>query len=176
MPRRIVRRQNQRGRSGPANRSWTGTVSTTAVSVPVSTKVLLTRVVLSNPGIDETVLRTVGSISVTSDQTAATENQLGAFGLIIVNDVAATLGVTVIPGPVTDIDDDGWFVYVPVVQRLVVATAVGTVNGVRYNFDSRAKRIIHDGTGIAVMIENASAASVLIVTIGFRVLTMVTGS
>ena len=176
MPRTRVQRQFPRGRRSPANRTWTGTVSTSAVSVPVSTKVLMGTFSLSNPGIDETILRTVGSIAVVSDQTAATENQVGAFGLIVVNDIAAALGVTAIPGPVTDNDDDGWFVYVPIVQKLVVATAVGLTESVRYLFDSRAKRIIHDGTKVALMVENASSASVFNLTMGLRMLSMVTGT
>ena len=47
-----------------------------------------------------------------TNETAASENQLGAFGIALVNDVAAALGVTGIPGPATDALWDGWFVSV----------------------------------------------------------------
>ncbi len=77
----------------------------------MSTKILLGVFVLSNVGIGETVRRTIGNIWVVSDQAAADEVQVGAFGCIVVTDLAAAAGAASIPGPFTDANDDGWFVW-----------------------------------------------------------------
>ena len=117
-------------RSGKrANRAWVGAFSVGIVNIPANSAVLISSFALSNPGIDETVLRTVGSIYVASDQTAANEAQLGAFGLILVTDQALSVGITAIPDPITDINDDGWFVYVPIQGDTVFATVVGQITG-----------------------------------------------
>ena len=72
---------------------------------------LFATLVPTNPGLDITVLRTVGILSISSDQSGAAEQQIGAFGMICVSDSAVAIGVTAMPDPVVDADDDGWFVY-----------------------------------------------------------------
>ena len=133
---------------------------------------------LSNPGIDETVLRSVGGIAVRSDQLAADEFQEGAFGMIVVSDIAAAAGIASIPDPVSDIDDDGWFVYVPFQQAFTFSSAAGfdARGATWYPFDSRAKRKVEDGSTIAVVVANANSATGLQIGLGFRMLSMVTGT
>ncbi len=157
----------------PSNKSWAGANGVGHASVGVSTKVLLGSFTLSNPNIDETILRTVGRISVSSDQTASTENQIGAFGLIVVNDLAVAAGAASIPGPVTDVADDGWFIYVPITHEILVATAVGIVNSVDYDFDSKGKRKVQEGFSIAIMVENISAAFAFRMNFTMRLLSMI---
>jgi len=144
-------------------------------TVGVSSKVLLGTFTLSNLNIDETVLRTVGSLSVTSDQASVTEPQIGALGMILVNDLALAAGAASIPGPITDRSDDGWFVYILIVSNMLVNTAVGfdALAGARYDFDSKAKRRVEEGFGIAIMIENASAASAFLAALVFRSLSQI---
>ena len=142
----------------PSNKTWAGASAAGFSSIGVSTKVLIGSFTLSNPGIDETILRTVGRFAVSSDQTAATEGALGAFGMIVVTDLALAAGAASIPGPVTDASDDGWFLYVPIAQENLLATAVGIIRSVNYDFDSKAKRKVEDGRAVALMVENASAA------------------
>ena len=160
----------------PPNRSWAGFASTTITGVSPSTKVLLGVLTLANPGIDETILRNVGTLTIESDQTSAAEQQLGAFGMIVVNDIALAAGAASIPGPVTDRSDDGWFVYVPIVQTLRVATAVGLMMSVQYHFDSKAKRKVQEGFGIALMVENVNASHVFNIATVFRTLSQITGT
>ncbi len=74
MARRRIARGGFVGSHRTANRSWSSLVNTGTSNIATDTKVLLGSFSLSNPGIDETILRTVGSISVSSDQTAASEN------------------------------------------------------------------------------------------------------
>ena len=170
------RRQFQ-SRSRP-NRSWSGFASTNATLVPAGTKVLLASLTLFNPNIDETHLRTVGVLGVQTDQTAADEEQFGAMGMIQVNDLALAAGVASIPGPITDIADDGWLMFVPFVQTFEFSTAVGfNPDHMRlYHFDSKAKRRTEEGFGIALVVENAHATFGLQVATIFRSLSMVSGT
>ncbi len=176
MARRSVQRSSTR-RSTP-NRSWTGSFSATTATVGAASKVLLGSFSLSNSNIDETVLRTVGVISIQSDQVAADELQIGAFGLIIVSDLAVAAGAASIPGPITDRADDGWFVYVPFCQSLEFISAVGVLPDMatQYQFDSKAKRKIAEGQNIAIMVENANSAGAFAIMNVFRMLSQVTGT
>ena len=176
MARRFQNRLQRR--SGPSNKGWVGTVAAEEVNVPAASKVLLNTFVLSNMNIDETVLRTVGQISINSDNFAATEEQRGAFGLIVVSDAAVAVGITAIPGPITDVDDDGWFVYIPFSYLNIQATSVGRNPDAahRIEFDSKAKRVFQEGQQIAIVVENAHAAHGFDIAPMFRMLTMVRGT
>ena len=166
-----------RSRSGP-NRTWAGFHTAANVAVAANTKVLLGTFSQGVAGIDETILRTVGILQVVTDQVAANENQVGALGMIVVNDLAVAAGAASIPGPITDIADDGWFLYVPFAQLFKFSTAVHweTNAGGQYQFDSKAKRKIQRGFQVAVMVENGSATDGLFVTAVVRQLAMITGT
>ena len=174
---RLRTRQVATSRRRP-NRAWGGFANTVNVGIPAATKVLLGGFTLSNANIDETVLRTVGTLSVASDQVAVSEQQLGAFGLIIVNDLAVAAGAASIPGPITDRESDGWFLYVPIVQQFNFASGVGLQPdmAVQYHFDSKAKRRVQEGFQIAIMVENAHATHGFAISTIFRMLTQITGT
>ncbi len=165
-------------RSSAPNRSWAGFNTASPVVVAAGTKVLLATLVLSNPGIDETVLRNVGVVSIQSDQSAATEQQIGAFGMIQVTDIAAAAGVASIPGPITDGTDDGWFTYVPFAQAFQFKTGVGFQGNVAqlYQFDSKARRRTSEGQLLAMVVENAHATHGLQIAVVLRTLSMVSGT
>ncbi len=158
----MARRRAPVPRGGPrpkALTNWARSIATAPVPVAVGAKVLITTVVLSNPGIDETVRRTRGMFEVTSNQSAAMALQYGAFGAVVVNDLAVAAGAASIPGSVTDASDDGWFLWVPFIQTTgVTEDGTGTASpGVnRYHFDSKAMRKIEEGFSVAFMVENAS--------------------
>ena len=170
--------QNQRRAPSRPNRAWAGIVSTGYTTVALSAKVLLGTFSLSNPNIDETILRTVGTIAVTSDQNAATEDIIGAFGMILVTDLAVTAGVASIPDPVTDTSDDGWFLYVPFAQSLAFSSGVGfdAQFATQYTFDSKAKRRMEEGQQAAIVVANASASFGFQVAMVFRLLSQITGT
>ena len=165
-------------RRTPANKSWAGHVSTGTTTVAAATKVLVTTFTLSNQGIDETILRTVGQLGVASDQQAQNEQQQGAMGLCVVTDAAAAVGITAIPGPVTDMSDDVWLLHVPFVNRFLFGSGVGIhANGMNsVDFDSKAKRVVHSGTQLALVIENAHAGNAFIIAVSIRLLSMVRGT
>ncbi len=149
----MARRRSFAPRKRVVNYTWTGFFTATTVTVAPQTKALIgTFTSPAGAQFDETIVRTRAAMSITSDQSSVAEDQVGALGLIKVNDIALALGATAIPGPLTDIADDGWFVYHPVAQRGLNA---GNANP-RYVVDSQAQRIIPDGFGVAVMYENGS--------------------
>ena len=158
------------------NRAWSGVVSTSGTAVAAATKVLLGSFNPTTSG-DVTVLRTVGTFMIHSDQTAATEQQSGAFGCILVNDVALALGVTGIPGPVTEISDDGWFLYQSFHQRFTQLSAVGfsAQGAMLYQYDSKARRKVEDGRSVAIMVENSSASAGFTIQFSMRLLAEVYG-
>ena len=159
------------GHRAPTN--WARSVAATYVTVAPATKVLLATVVLSNPGINETVRRTRGRFSVHSDQAVGGEPQLGALGWIVVNDLAVAAGAASIPGPVTDASDDGWFVWEPFASFGFNGT-VGDLFDRSYAVDSKAMRRVQEGFTIALMVENANVATGLNISCGFSVLTSFT--
>ncbi len=164
-------------RSRP-NRAWSGLASPTQTPVPAASKVLIGSYVLSNAQIDETVIRNVGVIGISSDQAAASELQIGAVGMILVTDVAHAAGVASIPGPITDIEDDGWLVYIPFCFEFRFVSGVGVEPDFSHliNFDSKAKRRVQEGSRVAVIAENAHATHAFRVMFVARNLTMISGT
>ena len=98
-------------RSARQGTDWARATQLTPASLGIGVKIILASVTLSNPGIAETVRRTILDYTILSDQVAVTEVQSGALGMIVVNDVVAALGITAVPGPVTDRNDDGWLLW-----------------------------------------------------------------
>ena len=150
-----------RGQRQPT--TWARLVQATDYQVVAAgTKVLLVTAVLSNPGISETIRRTRGLVSICSDQSVALEVQFGALGAMVVSDLAVAAGVASIPGPVTDANDDGWFVWQPVQQLQMgdVGGALSASRSVQYEFDSKAMRRVQEGFAMAFVFENNGAHGV----------------
>ena len=172
MTRRLIR-SNRR-----PNRSWAGFLPATTTSVSAASKVLLGSFGVVSSGIDETILRTVGGIMVVTDTTAASEIQVGAFGMVPITDVALAAGVASIPSPVTNIDDD-WFIYQSFAQKSLFLDATGASypGSVWYPFDSKAKRILEgSGGAVAMVVENISATFAFDVLVSLRILAQVRGT
>jgi len=164
-----------RSSSSRPNRAWSGSLASAFVVVAANSKVLLATLVTGVAGgVDLTILRTVGGIAIQSDQPTAIEQQIGAWGMILVTDQAAAAGIASIPGPATDIGDD-WFVHQTFAQGGVQADE--GAGSTWYAFDNKAKRIL-DGTGtvVAVVVENVHATHSFHIADMSRVLTQVRGT
>ncbi len=174
MARRAIRQFPKRS----SNKSWAGAVDMANGIAGASTKVLLGSISASVATIDETILRTVGIVTVKSDQGIATEDYSGAFGMMVVNDRAITAGAASIPGPITDIGDDGWFVYVPFANDFLFLDGTGFEDrrSTVLNFDSKAKRVVEDGFSIALMVESTAASEGFVLSVILRVLSMIKGT
>jgi len=120
-----------------------------------------------------TIVRTRGSLWVASDIVNATEQPFGALGMAVVRTAASDAGVASVPTPITDEEDDSWFVWKPWLASSTVSGTPATFVAnrfERYDFDSKAMRKISDGDTIAVVLENAEAGDGAIYVIKFRML------
>ena len=97
--------------------------------------------------------------------------------MIVVSDRSVVAGASAIPGPFTDISDDGWFLHQMFGQSFTIVTADGFHPHamVTHTLDSRGKRIVEDGRSVAIMIENASGVNGISVLFGIRMLSEVYG-
>ena len=140
--------------------TWTqSAVSTAFASAAAGTKIFdssLTEAQLFSAGLmPSTIVRVRGSLYVKSDQVVASEEPFGAFGMMIVKEQARSIGVTALPDPYDDADDDGWFVWGS------WSVHGGPENGDtvhRFDYDSKAMRKISEGDALVVMLTNNSAA------------------
>ena len=142
--------------------------------LPAASKVILTTLVLSNPGINETVRRTRGMLWVGSDQIALMEEQNGAIGAMVLSDAAIAVGVASLPDPVTDSDDDGWLMWMPFYQASASVqggTVIHTTVAAPYQFDSKAMRRVEEGYSVAFIGANANATTGLRIALAVSVLT-----
>ncbi len=148
------------------NYTWGSLFIPAITTIPAASKVLLGFFALDTT-FDETIVRVRGGMAISSDQGAANEDQIGAFGMIRATDRAVAAGAVSIPGPVTDGSDDGWFVYEPFAIHTPLSTAFESQ---WFPIDSKAQRVVREGQQVALMIENASALFGLRVTLSVRVL------
>jgi len=148
------------------NYNWSGLLIRTT-TIPALTKTLLAFFFLDTV-FEETIVRVRGMMYISADQVSIDEEQSGAFGMIRVTDRAIAAGASSIPGPVTDADDDGWFVWVPFAQ--LGRPTLGQDNSNIYEIDSKAQRIVREGQQLAVMIENNSLLGGLRVVVALRAL------
>ncbi len=113
-----------------------------------------------------TIVRIRGEMYVSSDQSAAAENQLVAWGTCVVSDQASAIGVTAIPTPITDSDSDLWFMY----QVAINAVGAGDVNNIRghqVSIDSKAMRKVEEGQELLFVAERGlTGGGVTLVTQG----------
>ncbi len=134
---------------------WFGGVDVLQVIGTPGTALLLTS--LSAGALDLrpfTVIRTRGMLGIRSDQVAATEDQLAAYGHAVVADQAVAIGVTAVPTPVTDNDSDLWFVLERIMSDMTFSTAAAHEKQGNYaSFDSKAMRKVEDGQDLISVVE-----------------------
>ena len=161
-------------RSGPRRMTrWIGSADVTAVTVLTggATTFDQSLTVAELALRPFTVIRTVGMFAARSDQIAASEDAMAAVGMAVVSDAAVAVGVTALPGPITDEDSDLWYMYDTVAPGCFLASSIGFASPAfqyRY-FDSRGQRKVEDGQDIAVMLEAGSGVGVA-VWLKFRML------
>ena len=112
------------------------------------------------PTVDrQTILRVRGVLAVRNDQEAADEDSLGAFGLAVVQEPAATVGITALPLPFTDGEFGAWFVHQAFTASTRFADATGfTANaGREYQIDSKAMRKLGGNERVVFVMENGSS-------------------
>ena len=109
---RVIQRQFRSVSKRATDWAFSAT-SSAEINIPAASKVLLALFIpASFVGLTpSTIIRTRGRFDIGSDQEAASEVQIGAFGIGIVSETAGGVGVTAVPGPDNDPLWDGWFVH-----------------------------------------------------------------
>ena len=125
----------------------------------------------SNPTLAATtIVRTRGVVSVRPSAYAADAELVGAIGFGVVSDQAFAAGAASVPGPWTDPDWDGWFVWIPYSFNFEFIDATGTLlpGTVQIPLDSKAMRKVNFNETVVVVVESQAAAIQVGVT--FRML------
>ena len=107
-----------------------------------------------------TIVRTHLAWSVTSDQTAATEDQQIAVGMAVVSEQAAAAGVGSVPTPITDLGSDLWFLWDYIAASFLFISGVGfspELAHTRY-VDSKAMRKVNADQDLAIVLEAPSSS------------------
>jgi len=113
-----------------------------------------------------TVVRTRLECRYSTDQSSASETPHGAFGLIVVSDKAAALGITAVPCPITNANDD-FFVWQAMQSKFEFTTGTGYRDiGERYTIDSKAMRKMDTGDDIGIVFEQSASVGAEIITTG----------
>ena len=122
-----------------------------------------------------TIVRTHLTVFWESDQVAAAERPLGAFGMIVVTDQARAAGAGSVPHPVNEADAS-WFAWQGLISSLAFASGTGFVepSGSSYSVDSKAMRKVGINEDMVLMAGNVSAAGGAILSIQGRFLLKMT--
>jgi len=158
----VVRRPSKRHVGWDAALVTTGftTIAAGAKSVlGILTSAALTEI---GPG---TIVRTRGMLTFRSDQTGASEGYVGAIGCGFVNVVAGTLGITALPGPVTEALWDGWFVHQFFSGAFIFVSGVGfqEPSSQSIEVDSKAMRKFDQDENMVIMVENGGVTGLDII-------------
>ena len=168
---RVMRRSSGFRRSPGRLTEWFGAPFTTQ-PVPLANSTFLLDSSLGATGLAKrpfTITRTIGLLSILSDQNAAVEVPFGAMGFQVVSEKAVATGVTAVPDPVTEVDDDAWFVYQAWCAEGTASTNAGRPIQ-QFPFDSRAQRKVEDGQNLAVVVANANNNSGAQYVLNYRIL------
>ncbi len=118
-----------------------------------------------------TIVRTVYELYITSDQTANTEDQVGAFGWCVVSDQAVAIGITAVPTPITDMSSDLWFSHQVCFNSIAVSSAVSVLQvGTKYSVDSRAMRKVEEGSDVIGVQEFSAVGAGFNLMVGGRLI------
>ena len=134
---------------------WVGPADQGYVAVASNTKVLISFATFAEP---VTVIRVRGQVSVFGAATGDL-NIIGAFGMGIVSDEAFAAGVGSIPGPFSNADWGGWFVWRSFSYRIDFQDATG-VNWPNWSFevDSKAMRKLKSNETLVLVSESQQGA------------------
>ncbi len=107
-----------------------------------------------------TIVRIRQTLAWKSDQTAATERQIGAVGFAVVSDQAVAIGITAVPTPVTDLASDLWMLHQFFMSHFTVTSAIGSESQYhQIDVDSKAMRKVEDGQDLVEVGELATGLS-----------------
>jgi len=114
-----------------------------------------------------TIVRTRLLVTFESDQAAVSERPIGSFGMQVVTDNATAVGITAVPQPDTDTDND-FFVYQSLIMSHIFLTSAGFMTPAQetYLVDSKAMRKVGPGDDVAITSELSTASGGVLVVQG----------
>jgi len=152
-----------RGSRGGSKRhgEWVGSAVQTAFIGLAASSVVLDQIFTPFDA-GETLIRTRGLFAVKTDQIATSENFMGAVGIGVVSEQAATLGITAVPHPDTDSGWNGWLWHSYWAGAILFGDATGFASPavVSVPIDSKAMRKVGDNERLVLVVENSSAVGV----------------
>ena len=149
-------------RAGSTKRlvTWIGPADQAFLAVAANTKVLLASfdaeaAFLNRP----TIVRTRGAVDHAPTVVSADVNYIGAFGMAVVSDQAFGIGITAIPGPFSNADWDGWFVWRSFSYSYAFDSAISARSVQEtMEIDSKAMRKVSVNETIVLVVESQSGA------------------
>jgi len=152
---RIVSRGSKR------HGEWVGSTPQTSLTALAASSVVLDQVFTPFDA-GETVIRTRGLFAVKTDQVISTENQMGAVGIGIVSEQAATVGITAVPHPDTDSGWNGWLWHSYYASSFTFGSSVGFTSPTLFHIeiDSKAMRKVGDNERLVVVVENSGVVGI----------------
>ena len=155
-------RPRVRGVGSKRHGQWAGSTPQTAFTALAASSVVLTQIFTPFDG-GETVVRTRGLFGWQTDTINATEDQMGAVGIGIVSEQAASLGVTAVPHPDFDAGWGGWLWHSYFASSFKQATAASFI-GDSFNrivIDSKAMRKVGDNERLVFVCQNSSTTGMV---------------
>ncbi len=139
--------------------SWQGTsVALSSIDLAAGTAAMVTA--LSPGTLPSVCLRTHGELLFQLDTGGVDERVVVAYGLIVASENALGVGVTAVPTPFTDAEDD-WYVHGYATMTSLAEAAVAT-DGIfhRITVDSKGMRKLKPTEGVAFVVEVAAVLNV----------------
>ena len=153
-------KRSQRGSRSPTRRmtGWGFGPSAVDLFLTASAKVLWSTGVVLSVEEKATLVRLRGLVTFTLESFGSLgDGFFGAVGFALVTDQAFAIGTTAVPGPLAEVDWDGWLFHSFFDVRSVTATEADGFNAVgcvfRMPIDSKAMRIWEDGMTLVGVIE-----------------------
>ncbi len=111
-----------------------------------------------------TLVRTRGELMLSTTTAIAGSHIHGAFGMIVVSSDAAGVGITALPGPITDITND-WVVWqaVNLVHQTATEDGASLAQTWRYPFDSRGMRKMKAAESLVFILELTSDVAAAVI-------------
>ena len=159
-----------RGRSFPVRRgpkrlvSWVGSANQGYVACGAGAKIIHQSFPLDASVFapDATIVRTRGMYSIRPQVYTAQVDIIGAFGMGIVSDESFAIGASAMPGPWSNPEWEGWFVWESFAFRYEESS--GSLDNTfpasfQMPFDSKAMRKMGSGQTMVVIVQSQSAAN-----------------
>ena len=160
-----------RGRAPKRLVSWVGSANQGYTAVGAGAKIIQQSFPLDASVFapDATIVRTRGMYSVRPQAYSAQLDIIGAFGMGIVSDESFAVGASAMPGPWSNPEWEGWFVWETFAFRYEETSGVldnSFPASYQMPFDSKAMRKI--GSGQTMVVIAQSEASAHTISINFR--------